>query len=267
MISCSHRNFDFSISRNTILYIKFLLKFFNSPSAAMANKLYQYSVISALMDGVASGGAELERLREQGTHGLGTFENIEGEMVMIDGVAYHLKADGSIQLASSSIKLPFAMVTRFQPTSTRNTSLAHKDDIMKNAHEMFPKANNLFLALRIEAVFQSIKVRTVRGQSYKGQPLAELGSSQTVNTYKDIRGTVFGFRSPPFSQGISVAGGHLHFVSADRDCGGHVLALEAQDALMSSAVIRHIHIELPESEQFNDAKLEVQTESIGKIEG
>ena len=233
----------------------------------MDNQLYQYSVISALMDGAASGGAELEELKEKGTHGLGTFENIEGEMVMIDGDAYHLKADGSIQPASSSIKLPFAMVTRFQPTSTRNTALTDKESIMNNAHEMFPGADNLFLALRIEAVFQSIKVRTVRGQSYKGQPLAELGSSQTVNTYENILGTVFGFRSPPFSQGISVAGGHLHFVSGDRDCGGHVLALETTKALISGAAIKNIHIELPESTEFNDAKLTLQTESIDKIEG
>jgi alpha-acetolactate decarboxylase len=233
----------------------------------MANQLYQYSIISALMDGAASGGVKLSRLREHGTHGLGTFEDIEGEMVMLDSVCYHLLADGSVQHATATNKLPFAMVTRFEPTSTRAASLADKDSIFRIAREMFPRANNLFLALRIEAIFQSIKVRTVRGQSYKGQPLAELGDSQNVNTYKGIRGTVFGFYSPPFSQGISVAGGHLHFVSADRDCGGHVLELEAHEAVVDGAVIRNIQIELPESAEFNDAKLELNEESIGKIEG
>jgi alpha-acetolactate decarboxylase len=233
----------------------------------MANQLYQYSIISALMDGAASGGVKLSRLREQGTHGLGTFENIEGEMVMLDSICYHLLADGSVQHATSTTKLPFAMVTRFEPTSAHAASLPDKDSIFRIAKEMFPRASNLFLALRVDAFFESIKVRTVGGQSYKGQPLAELGSSQTVNTYKNIHGTVFGFYSPPFSQGISVAGGHLHFVSADRDCGGHILALEAHEAVVNGAVIRHIQIELPESVEFNDAKLELNKESICKIEG
>ena len=219
------------------------------------------------MDGVASGGIELSQLQELGTYGLGTFESIDGEMVMIGGVSYHLRADGSIETATAHNKLPFAMVTRFEPTLSHKVSLPGKDAIYKTAKELFPNTSNLYLALRIEATFPSIKVRAVRGQKYKGQPLAELGDSQSVNTYQNIKGTVFGFRSPPFSQGISVAGGHLHFVSADRDCGGHVLELEATGAEMSGAVIKDIRIELPDSTEFNDAKLEMNATGIGKIEG
>ena len=233
----------------------------------MANELYQYSIISALMDGVASGGVELSKLQEFGTHGLGTFESIDGEMVMVDGTSYHLRADGSIETAAPHNTLPFAMVTRFEPSLSHKVSLSDKDSIYKHAKEFFPTAGNLYLALRIEATFKSIKVRAVRGQSYKGQPLSELGGSQSVNTYYNIKGTVFGFRSPPFSQGISVAGGHLHFVSADRDCGGHVLELKGSEADMSGAVISNVRIKLPESKEFNDAKLEVNVGGIGKIEG
>ena len=101
----------------------------------------------------------------------------------------------------------------------------------------------------------------------KGQPLSELGDSQAVNTYSNIKGTVFGFRSPPFSQGISVAGGHLHFVSADRDCGGHVLELEAEEAEMYGAIIKEVRMELPESTDFNDADFTLDAGGIGKIEG
>lgn len=88
-----------------------------------------------------------------------------------------------------------------------------------------------------------------------------------MNTFEEIKGTVFGFRSPPFSQGISVAGGHLHFLSADRDCGGHVLELEAKNADMSGAAIKDVRMELPESTEFNEAKLEMNAGGIGKMEG
>ncbi|KAG0651514.1 Alpha-acetolactate decarboxylase [Hyphodiscus hymeniophilus] len=234
----------------------------------MANQLYQYSIINALMDGVASGGIELSNLQELGDHGLGTFESIDGEMVMIDSISYHLRADGSIETATAHNKLPFAMVTNFTPTiSGRKVSLPDKDAIYKTAKEMFPSTSNVYLALKIDGTFQRMKVRAVRGQRYKGQPLSELGDSQAVNEYTNIEGTVFGFRSPPFSQGISVAGGHLHFVSAKRDCGGHVLELEASGAEISGAVIKDVRIELPESVEFNEAKLEKDAGGIGKIEG
>jgi alpha-acetolactate decarboxylase len=233
----------------------------------MANQLYQYSIISALMDGVASGGIELSDLQKLGTHGLGTFESIDGEMVMIDSISYHLRADGSIETATAHNKLPFAMVTQYKPTLSRPVSLPGKDSIYEIAKEMFPRSNNLYLALKIQGTFQRMKVRAVRGQTYKGQPLSELGDSQSVNTFRSIQGTVFGFRSPPFSQGISVAGGHLHFLSADRSCGGHVLELEAEDVEMSGAVIKDIRMELPESQEFDAAKLEMNAGGIGKIEG
>lgn len=219
------------------------------------------------MDGVATGGAELSTLQDRGTHGLGTFENIEGEMVMIDGVVHHLRADGSVEQAKSTTKLPFAMVTRFEPTARRKTPLQDKDSIFQVAKELFPNAHNCYLALHVEGVFKKITVRAVRGQAYKGQPLSELGSTQSVHTYENVRGTVFGFQSPAFSSGISVAGGHIHFLSADRDRGGHVLALEAAEVVLSGASIRMVHMELPETAEFNDAKLELNQEGIGKIEG
>jgi acetolactate decarboxylase len=131
----------------------------------MANQLYQYSIINALMDGVASGGIELSNLQDLGDHGLGTFESIDGEMVMIDSISYHLRADGSIETATAHNKLPFAMVTHFKPTRFKNVSLADKDAIYRNAKEMFPGTNNLYLALKVEGTFQRMKVRAVRGQT------------------------------------------------------------------------------------------------------
>ena len=234
----------------------------------MANRLYQYSIINALMDGVATGGIELSKLQQFGNNGLGTFESMDGEMTMIDSVAYQICGDGSMKKVTPSTLMPFAQVTRFKPTmSLSSVSLPDKEAVYRLAEEQFPHATNLYLALRLEATFASIKVRAVRGQTYKGQPLAELADSQSVNTYKDIKGTVFGFRSPPYSQGISVAGGHLHFVSEDRACGGHVLELEAMEAEMSGAVIKDIELELPETPEFNDAKLELDHGGIGRVEG
>ena len=134
----------------------------------MANQLYQYSIVSALMDGVASGGIELSALAQLGDHGLGTFESIDGEMVMIDSKAYHLRADGSIEIATEHNKLPFAMVTSFKPTKYQSVSLPDKDAVFTNVKSMFSNSSNLYLSMKIEGAFQRIKVRAVKGQKYPG---------------------------------------------------------------------------------------------------
>ena len=47
----------------------------------------------------------------------------------------------------------------------------------------------------------------------------------------DVEGTMVGFRFPDYSEGIEVSGYHLHFITADRTRGGHVLACHPTSAV------------------------------------
>jgi acetolactate decarboxylase len=231
------------------------------------NHIYQYSLLNALMDGISETGIPVSKLLSKGNQGIGTFVMMDGELVMLDGVVYQLRGDGAVREADPSDQIPFAMSTQFKPSITIERALPAKESIDEALDELVPHTANEFVSYRVEATFKNVKVRTVRGQEYKGQPLSELGKKQSVFTYEDVEGTVVGFRSPQSWQGFSVAGEHLHFISTDKKKGGHVLELSAERAKIGVALSNNVHVELPTSQDFNDAKLTVNDAGIREVEG
>lgn len=95
------------------------------------NELFQYSLALGLMDGVADKGLPISDFLKHGDHGLGTFRFMNGEMIVIDGKAYQMLADGSIvdlDPAGDAIH-PFAQITRFKPEVTAQVSVPSKEEL------------------------------------------------------------------------------------------------------------------------------------------
>src|SRR5215831_16611695 len=59
--------------------------------------LYQVSTATALVEGIYQGAVRIGTLREHGDLGLGTFENLDGEMVIVDGQVFQVRSDGSVR--------------------------------------------------------------------------------------------------------------------------------------------------------------------------
>ncbi|RKU48519.1 hypothetical protein DL546_006635 [Coniochaeta pulveracea] len=243
-----------------------------------SNTLFQYSVVSALMDGVASNGLPLQTLSQHGNHGLGTFRRMAGEMIIIDGQIYSMKADGSVTLISSTEQTetvtPYAMVTRFSPTITKKVKLGGKDELKDFLTNLIPRTSNNYLAFRVDGVFKSVTVRAAGPQKEKGEGLVAVCARQTVFELEPeegggIGGTIIGFRSPAFLQGVSVAGDHLHFITDDRKRGGHMLGFETEGEVeVQVAGMWRVELELPkDDEEFENAKLVGDNEGIKAVEG
>jgi alpha-acetolactate decarboxylase len=246
-----------------------------------ANELFQYSVVSALMDGVASKGLPISTLLANGDHGLGTFRHMVGEMIILDGQVYQMKSDGSVSAVSPSSLTadnddrsvtPFAMITHFSPSVMTRAVLNGKQHLWDLVTGLLPGTRNNYVSIRLDGVFENVKVRTVGGQTHAREGLAELGRHQTTRELggeEGIRGTVIGFRSPAFMQGISVAGDHLHFISEDRTMGGHMLSFGTVGEVdVKVAGIWKVVVELPrDDEEFDQAKLDMDREAIMKVEG
>ncbi len=188
-------------------------------------------------------------------------------MIVLDGNVYQMKSDGSVvtvDATSDETIAPFAMITRFRPTATTKTALESKQALTKMLTDLLPATRNHYVAFRIDGAFKSVTVRTVGGQQVPHEGLAELGRHQTSHTFDGgdgadgVRGTVIGFRSPAFMQGISVAGDHLHFITADRSRGGHLLGCESDGEVeVAAATISRVHLELPSNDiDFNEARLQ-----------
>ena len=231
------------------------------------NHIYQFSLLNALMDGVSETGITASKLSKMGNQGLGTFARMQGELLFLDGKVYQLQAGGNVKEAGPDAQIPFAVSTNFQPQLSTEVELKDKSDIDLLLVKFNSHAKNLFMTYRISGLFEHMKCRTVRGQSYKGEPLSELGKKQSVEEYEHAAGTIIGFRTPANWQGFGVAGEHFHFIKDDRTAGGHVLELRAEKVSMSMAVVSNVHIELPTSEDFNAAKLVTDDEGVKQVEG
>jgi alpha-acetolactate decarboxylase len=150
------------------------------------NELYQYSVLSALMSGAAQSGVPLSEILSNGNHGLGTFQRLEGEMIILDGSAYQMKSDGSVvpnlETDHGDQIIPFAMITSFQPSVTETITFDSKQDLADKISALLPKTQNHFLAFRIDGEFSQVGVRTVGGQLSPHEGLIDVGKRQTTHT-------------------------------------------------------------------------------------
>jgi alpha-acetolactate decarboxylase len=232
-------------------------------------EVYQFSTISALLDGVYDGDVTVAELLRRGDFGLGTFNHLDGEMVILDGVCYRLRADGTASRAAPTDRSPFAAVTRFhsdfeieiRARTGRAEVIAAIDRQIKSA--------NLIYAIQITGHFRELHTRTVMAQEPPYPPLTQATEEQAEALFTDVTGTLVGFRTPEFEQGISVAGYHLHFLNTDRTGGGHVLDFILDHGRIAVSGAAQLHLSLPTSGAFLDAQLSGDdiAERIGKAEG
>jgi acetolactate decarboxylase len=120
------------------------------------------------------------------------------------------------------------------------------------------RSGNIFYALRLEGRFERVRTRAVNPPQL-GTRLVEAAKAQSEFTFTDIQGTLVGLWSPGFSSAFSVAGYHFHFLSADRQHGGHLLDLEAGALQLKVEALTSFHLVLPESEAFLKADLSKST--------
>lgn len=225
----------------------------NRKATTQEAELYQTSLLSALVSGVYEGKTTFAELRQHGDFGLGTFNALDGEMVACDGGFYQLRADGSARPVSDKQQTPFAAVTFFQPERQMTLGSMTRADLL--ALLSSSTAVNLFTAIRVDAVFSEMKTRTVAKQHVPYPPLPTAVDGQAVRVLENVRGSLIGFRSPQFAQGLEVAGFHLHFLSDDRTAGGHALDYSILNGLVQVQTLSSLHVELPHTQAFLDAEL------------
>ncbi|MEJ7871039.1 MAG: acetolactate decarboxylase, partial [Rubrobacteraceae bacterium] len=71
--------------------------------------------------------------------------------------------------------------------------------------------------------FSYVRTRSVPRQRKPYPPLAEAVRDQPTFEFRDVRGSLVGFRFPDYVQGLNVSGYHFHFITGERDAGGHLL--------------------------------------------
>ena len=218
-------------------------------------ELYQVSTIDTLLAGVYDGEVAFDDLMRHGDFGIGTFDALGGEMVAVDGHAYDVRFDGSVVPVAPVRHTPFAAVTFFDREQTTPPLSATNLEQFAALLDTHLASTNLHCAVRLDGVFAYLRTRSVPPQHRPYPPLAEVARSQAVFEFRNVRGTLVGFRCPVWMKGVNVPGYHLHFLAADHTAGGHVLDLSFSDLPVWLDTCHSLTVELPRKGDFGALNL------------
>ncbi len=226
---------------------------------------FQTSTIGAVMDGVYHGDTTVRELREHGDLGIGTFDALDGEMVMVDGAVYRMDGDCAAHVAADEARTPFATVTHW--TAKHSSNVRPGTDVagLQAQLNTIMSSHNYVYAVRAECRFAWIKVRSVKPQE-PGTRLVDATRSQTVRTFDGCDGTLVGFFTPEFLAHVNVPGLHLHFITRARDAGGHVLAASVDAGTVMTDETTRLSLALPDTEEFRRAALAVDKDELQTAE-
>ena len=246
-----------------ILSIVFL---FNACSS-VDNTLTQVSTIDALLAGYYDGVMPLDKLTKYGNFGLGTFDKLDGEMIVYNGIVYQFKTDGKLYKADLSGTTPFASVVNFNNSFTTSmksgVSFADFQSVIDNA---LPN-KNLFYAIKVTGDFSFMKTRSVPPQEKPYKSLSEVTKTQAVFEKENQSGTLVGFRLPEFTKGVNVPGYHVHFITSDFTFGGHVLDFSTGNVTVEVQEINNFYMILPKDSEFGKVDLSKdRSKELKKVE-
>ena len=158
---------------------------------------------------------------------------------------YQVMAPQDIVTPAEDIMIPYMTATIFDADIYKSEDTVANLEALKKELDGLIVHKDSFYAIRLEGTFKNIKLRSVPKQSQPYPTLEEVIKKQIIGDYQNIKGTLVGFWSPEYSGNIILAGYHFHFISDDRNIGGHVLELESADTSGTLDETRTLNMMLP----------------------
>ena len=232
--------------------------------------IYQVALLQSLTQGYYDGIIKVSELKGHGDTGIGTFEGVNGEMIVIDGKVYQALGDGTVQEAADDETVPFSNVTFFDSDvsvdlKNINDMASFKAELNKTVAE---KGKNMFYVVKVNGTFEKMLVRSELKQEKPYKTLDKaLETDQREFNYENITGTVVGLYCPDYMGGLNATGWHFHFISDDRTKGGHMLELSFKEAKAELDITPEFDLELSDNSDFQSMELAKDVnDAIKKVE-
>lgn len=234
-------------------------------------RMYQVSTLQALMMGYSKTVVTVEELLKHGDTGLGTFEDVNGEMIVLDGVCYRAADDGSVTKAPLETGVPFAAVTKMRDKRKFDLGEIKGIDELKNALTLRVEEDfglNSMHVVRVDGYFEKVNARSESGYRAHHVTLKDaLSLTQRDFFFEKLRGSLVCIYYPDYMDGINAAGWHFHFVSEDKRFGGHVFELHLKEGSVWLDKISEIDIRLPMDAAFDTYSLkDASNDDVKKVE-
>ena len=228
-----------------------------SGTGAKSDQFYHYSIWAALVNKVYNGNLTVKEGKTKGDIGLGTYDGADGELIMLDGVMYHVPSSGEVSIADDSLHIPYLNATFFDnDVSFDYNEHLNYDSLRRLIRKKFPSPN-YFYGFKIHVQLDSLKL----GSLYKQERpymegLDSLMPKRPTFSKTNVSGTMVGFYCPEFIGDINVAGFHLHFLSDDKKVGGHVMEFKGKNFNVQMDKISSYQFVLPETPDFDTVNLD-----------
>ncbi|MDQ7193026.1 acetolactate decarboxylase [Staphylococcus felis] len=190
--------------------------------------LYQHGTLGTLMAGALEGTASIDELLQKGDHGIATLTGSNGEVILVEGKAYHASADNDtvVELRGGE-KTPYATVAQFVPDTLFHTKVeSHESLYKKICSKML--SENVFAVVKITGMFKHMHIRVMPKQEPPYQRLIESARKQPQYRRDNVEGTIVAIFTPEIFHGVGSAGFHAHFLSDDTTFMGHILDFEIE---------------------------------------
>ena len=219
------------------------------------NTVFHFSITTALLNNLLDGTFSIGEIKKYGDFGLCTYNALDGEGIILDNHFYKIKGDGKVYNTNEVDLVPFGIITTFNSDKeiVLTDSLNYKS-FKKYIDPLLP-TKNIIYAIKIKAHFKWIKVRSVHKQTKPYRSQEEIHNETVKYEYSDITGTLVGFKSPDFTEGISVPGYHFHFIDSDKKVGGHLLDFEIESGRVEIDFKHNFHVMLERSKEFYNLEI------------
>ncbi len=235
------------------------------------SKIFQVSTLQALALGYSRAVINVGEMLCHGDIGLGTFEDVNGEMIVTEGRCYKADNSGIVTETPDDTGVPFAAVAFLKEDSRSELGavgdIGQMKEFLNNRIEEEFSLNSMHI-VRIDGSFGKVCARSGRGVRAHHVTLKEsLSKTQKVFTFENVTGTLVCVYFPDYMDGINAPGWHLHFISDDRRSGGHVLDFSLEHGTAVFDRKTSIEIKLPHEPAFDTYALKnASQEEIRSVE-
>jgi acetolactate decarboxylase len=223
-----------------------------TPPDTLHNSLFTVGIGSGLIGGLYDGFYPYSALKQHGDFGLGAPDKLDGEIMIFRGKVYQTRHTGKTFEVNDHELTPFSMINFFHPDiKVTPHKVLDKTGLFQLLDSILTNVNGMY-AIHISGKFSYIKTRAFPPvQAHQHTPLADMLNLQHFFEFKATEGDLIGYRLPYFMDNTNISGYHFHFLSAQKDAGGHIIDLRsAADISIEIDMLDSYTIKVPAGTDF-----------------
>lgn len=234
------------------------------------HNLFSAGYAAGFIGGLYDAWYPYKSLEQHGDFGLGAPACLDGEIVMSHGRIYQTRVTGKTTLMDDTGKTPYAIVCFFQKdTILKPGKPMSKEALYQYLDSVLSNKNGLY-AIHITGSFRYVKTRAFPPVQKPYLPLAAMLDKQHFFEFRNINGELIGYKLPAFLEGAHISGSHFHFLSDNKEAGGHLIDVITDNIAIEVETLNSYTMNIPQTNEFRnfdfkkDRKDEIKSVENGK---